>query len=256
MRTTRQYTAPALEKGLEILELLAEEGRPMTLAQICQKLNRSKSELYRMLAVLERRGYLARQPGSDYFHITNRLFDLGMSVPPVGTLVEAAFPLMHELADRIQQPCHLAVVSAQRMVVVARVESPSNVGLSVRVGHSLYLFESSSGYILLAWMAESKRRELYDWFRAHCPQFDGRPEEAELAAIRERGYLRLPSRLADGVEDIGCPVFVGQHRHVLASLTVPYLKGRGARVPIETVIEELRAYAGRLSELAGSYGGF
>ncbi|MFB1033975.1 MAG: helix-turn-helix domain-containing protein, partial [Sinobacterium sp.] len=43
--TPRVYSAPALEKGFEILELLAEKKAPMALAQISLELNRSKSEL-------------------------------------------------------------------------------------------------------------------------------------------------------------------------------------------------------------------
>jgi DNA-binding IclR family transcriptional regulator len=256
MKHLRNYTAPALEKGLEVLELLAETGRPMTMAQISAELGRSKNELYRMLAVLEERNYLAREKGSEYFHITNRLFDLGMSVPPVGTLVEAAFPVMHELAYTTKQPCHLAVASAHRMVVVARVESPSSVGLSVRVGHSLNLFESGSGYILLAWMPEREKSAAYAYFAEHCEHFSGRPSEDDLEAIRRQEYLRVESTQAQGVEDIACPVFIGERKHAIASLTVPYLRGPGAPFSAENVLEHLREAAARLSDLAGSYGGF
>lgn len=256
MSQVRNYTAPALEKGLEVLELLADKGTPMTLAQISTELGRSKSELYRMLAVLERKNYLAREDGSDYFYITNRLFDLGMSVPPVGTLVEAAFPVMHELADTTRQPCHLAVASAHRMVVVARVESPSSVGLSVRVGHSLNLFESGSGYVLLAWMPENRKSAAYEYFAEYCKHFTGDPSEAELDIIRRQEYLRMESTQAQGVEDLACPVFIGDRKHAIASLTIPYLKGPGAPVGADTVLAHLQEAAGRLSSLAASYGGF
>lgn len=253
---SRNYTAPALEKGLEILELLANARKPMTLAQISQELGRSKSELYRMLAVLEKKQYLAREEGSDFFHITNRLFDLGMSVPPIGTLVEAAFPVMHELAETILQPCHLAVASGFRMVVIARVESPSNLGLSVRVGHSLNLFESGSGHILLAWMPPAQKAAAYRYFAKNCENFSGGPSNEELEAIRRRRYVRLKSALVQSVEDIACPVFMGESEHVIASLTMPYLKSRSAEVSADKALQSLRQAATQLSSLAGTYAGF
>lgn len=253
---SRNYTAPALEKGLEILELLANAQKPMTLAQISQELGRSKSELYRMLAVLEKKQYLAREEGSDFFHITNRLFDLGMSVPPIGTLVEAAFPVMHELAGANLQPCHLAVASSYRMVVIARVESPSNLGLSVRVGHSLNLFETGSGHILLAWMPPAQKAAAYRYFAKNCENFSGAPSDDELEAIRRRRYVRLKSALVQSVEDLSCPVFLGDREHVIASLTMPYLKSRSVEVSADKALESLRQAAAQLSSLASTYGGF
>lgn len=253
---SRNYTAPALEKGLEILELLANARKPMTLAQISQELGRSKSELYRMLAVLEKKEYLAREEGSDFFHITNRLFDLGMSVPPIGTLVEAAFPVMHELADITLQPCHLAVASGYRIVVIARVESPSNLGLSVRVGHSLNLFETGSGHILLAWMPPAQKTDAYRHFAKNCENFTGGPSDDELETIRRRRYARLKSALVQSVEDLSCPVFLGEREHVIASLTMPYLKSRSVEVGADKALQSLREAAARLSSLAGTYGGF
>jgi DNA-binding IclR family transcriptional regulator len=253
-KNPRNYTAPALEKGLEILELLAAEQKPMTLAQISVRLGRSKSELYRMLAVLEAKHYLARGEDTDFFNITNKLFNLGMSVPPVGTLVESAFPIMHELAEATQQPCHLAVASDYRMVVIARVESPSKLGLSVRVGHSLYLYESCSGRVLLAWMPQPRQEAAYKYFAKHCKGFR-RPSESEIRSIRQRGYLRTASFITEGVEDMSSPVFDGRRR-AIAALTIPFLKHRNARNKPDAILRHLVEAAGRLSELAPGHEGF
>ena len=57
-----KYRAPALEKGLDILSLLAGERTPLTLSGICQRLERSQGEIFRMVQVLQARGYtLAEQ---------------------------------------------------------------------------------------------------------------------------------------------------------------------------------------------------
>jgi len=58
------YAAPALEKGLDILELLAEVGEPLSTREIAERLARSKSEIFRMVFVLQQRGYLAREAGT------------------------------------------------------------------------------------------------------------------------------------------------------------------------------------------------
>ena len=72
------YAAPALEKGLDILELLASSGRPMGTRQLAEELGRSKNEIFRMVHVLLGRGYIQRDPATDLLMLSNKLFTLGM----------------------------------------------------------------------------------------------------------------------------------------------------------------------------------
>ena len=90
----RKYRAPALEKGLDVLELLASHGAAMTPSQISLALGRSLSELFRMIQVLEFKGYISPSLSGDGYELTNKLFTLGMSRAPVKSLVEAALPRM------------------------------------------------------------------------------------------------------------------------------------------------------------------
>ncbi|ANO50579.1 IclR family transcriptional regulator [Woeseia oceani] len=250
------YRAPALDKGLEILELLADVKEPMTLTQIASVLNRSRSELYRMTAVLVERGYLIRDTASDALSISNRLFDLGMLASPVGTLVEAAFPTLHALSEATLQSCHLAVASGNRMVVIARVESPSSVGIAVRVGHHLDLYESGSGLTLLAWMDEEQRTRLLRRYSKQNGDIDIDEMNNTLDKARRKGYVRRKSSLVQSVEDLSCPVFMGDHEHVIACLTVPFLKGRAAAVPVADALQHLMDASKALSALSPRYGGF
>ena len=131
----RKYRAPALEKGLDVLELLASHGAAMTPSQISIALGRSLSELFRMIQVLEFKGYISPASPGDGYELTNKLFTLGMARAPVKTLLEAALPVMRDLASTINQSCHLAMPSEDQVVIVARVESPGYYGYSVRTGH-------------------------------------------------------------------------------------------------------------------------
>ena len=119
----RKYRAPALEKGLDILELLAHSHSPMTISQMALSLGRSVSELFRMVLALEYRGYISPSPDGGY-SLTNRLFSLGLSQGATKTLLDSALPVMKELGLPLGQSCQLAVVSGDQIVVVARLESP------------------------------------------------------------------------------------------------------------------------------------
>jgi len=250
------YSAPALEKGLDIIELLAEKKLPMTMPQISSALDRSKSEIYRMLAVLEERGYLHREEGSDYFRITNKLFDLGMSVSPVGTLVESAYPVMHELSESIRQSSHLAVVSGARIVIIARVESTSVFGFSVKVGRYAGLFETTSGAVLLAWMPDRERQLFLKARARRSGDFDVVAFKEKLELIRKRGWLQQKSVDVSGITDIGFPIFLGNRSHAIACLLVPFLQSSRTKVALPEARELTGKAAGGISSLAATYHGF
>jgi DNA-binding IclR family transcriptional regulator len=88
-----------------------------------------------MVQVLEQRGYVANTPTGEGLVLTNKLFALGMTRAPAKDLLEAALPVMRACRRRSASRCHLAVASADQMVVVARIEAPGDQGFSVRVGY-------------------------------------------------------------------------------------------------------------------------
>ena len=73
---TPKYTAPALEKGLDILEHLSQSESGLTQAEIARVLGRSVSEIFRMLVVLQERGYITFDAGSDRYVLTTLLFEI------------------------------------------------------------------------------------------------------------------------------------------------------------------------------------
>ncbi len=239
------YTAPALEKGLEILEYLADRSQPHAMAEIATAVGRSRNEIYRMLVVLERRGYLART-SDDRYELSNKLFDLGMRTPPLRNLHDAALPVMHALAAQLMQSCHLAVVSGGDMVVVARAESPAQLGFAVRIGYRRPLHLSTSGRVLAAFQSPERRAALAAALGSVPPEEIAR-FEADCARTAADGYFRGPSLFVDAVTDVGAPVFGGEDGAV-AALTMPFVSGCSTQVPLEDAIPRLRAAASEISE--------
>jgi len=248
-KTAVRYEAPALEKGLDILELLAGTTSAMNLSRISEAVGRSRSEMYRVLQVLERRHYLERQPDDDRYQLTNRLFLLGMERPAIKGLLEIALPMMHRLSEDIQQSCHLVVPSDQFMVVIARVESPYELGLVVRIGHRRPLLEATSGLVLVAFQPEAVRAH---WLQKHGTT-TRRPSRSSLletlTTIREQGYAAIPSSVVPGVTDTSAPVLLDST--AVAALAVPYMDLAGVRMSQDEVLKTLRATAKEISSKLG-----
>jgi ribose transport system substrate-binding protein len=62
----RLYLIPILSKALDVIELLEQDNSPLTLEDVYQKTNISKTSVYRILKTLVHRGYLAQTQGGQY----------------------------------------------------------------------------------------------------------------------------------------------------------------------------------------------
>src|SRR5258708_38322767 len=92
-----RYRAPALDKGLDILELLSQEPSGLTRSEIVRAMGRSPGEIYRMLARLVARDYVTRLVG-DRYDPSMKLFALATRFPPISRLIAAADPRMAHFA--------------------------------------------------------------------------------------------------------------------------------------------------------------
>src|SRR5271170_5979952 len=116
-----RYAAPALEKGLDIVEVFASEPAGLTGTEVARRLGRSVSEIFRMMVCLQRRGYICSTDSDDRFELTLKLFELAHRHHPLDRLVAHARPLLHEVANHTGQSCHLAMMSDGAVIVVAQV---------------------------------------------------------------------------------------------------------------------------------------
>jgi len=241
----RRYRAPALDKGLDILELLGKERSPLTISIISQRLGRSISELFRMVQVLEYRGFIRQADNGEGFVPTDKLFALGMDQAPVKSLLELSLPVMRELSTTIGQSCHLVLRSGSDIVVVARMESAGEIGFTVRVGYRKTLVLSGSGPVLYAFQQE---RDQQKWLK-EVPADVTAQQLATFLARTERvhaqGYGRAESEFVIGVTDLAAPVLRGPI--AAAALTVPFVHSSQLVMPIEDAIEHLCASAKSIS---------
>jgi DNA-binding IclR family transcriptional regulator len=245
-----RYSAPALEKGLDMLEILAAQPHGLSLQEIARRLERTPNELFRMLDVLVRRGYLSRLPDATYA-LTLRLFELAQRHPPVERLLNVAMPYMDQLARQTGQSNHLSVHHDARLVVLARAEPPEPMSALVRQGaHFAFLDDRVSARVITAFET-GPRRELY------LKELAGPRASAtrranlrkRLSAIRARGYDEGPSDTLSGVVDICFPLF--DQYGVVAALNIVYLNQRDARVTVPAARAVLAAVAEEVSKALG-----
>ncbi len=218
----RRYSAPALEKGLDILELLSGEDQGLTISGIAKRLDRSVSELFRMLVVLADRGYIVSPPDSDRYVLTLKMFELAHRFRPMHRLTSMANPLMQELTRQIEQSCHLTIYYEGKGHVVAQQDAPSARVFSVKLGAEAPLLDSCSGHILLAYADEDERAFMVSKIPGrHRRKATSNELETISKRVRRQGFELVKSSIIHGITDIGYPVFDHTGKNT-AALVVPF----------------------------------
>jgi DNA-binding IclR family transcriptional regulator len=247
-----KYRAPALSKGLDILEHLASEPEGKTQADIAKTLGRTTSEIFRMLMVLRQRGYVQLNEEDDRYSLTTKMFEIAHRHPPIRRLTSIAGSAMQRLANRINQSMHLAILHSGRVLVIAQVDCNDNNITAVRLGAQINLFDTSSGRVLAAWMDQDD----LDSLLASAGEADSARRAAflkDLPRVRAAGYAENDSFTIAGVVNISAPVRDITGR-VVAAMTVPYvhrLSGT-AVVPLDQARASLLDMAGSISRQLGA----
>jgi DNA-binding IclR family transcriptional regulator len=245
-----RYTAPALDKGLDILELLAGRPEGLSLKQIADALGKSSTEIFRMLNQLRERAYVLRfEPGGVY-RLSLKLFELAHRFPPTARLLEVAVPAMRQLADRTGQSCHLSVLHGHGILVLAQATSSGNWHFSVRLGATFSLTETASGRVLLAHLSAQDLALRAEEAAATDAPFTARFLQ-QLTKIRKCGFEQVSHETFRGVTDISAPV-LGHGTESLAALTIPVLLLEQEKPALSYVRTELLKTAAYISGELGA----
>ncbi len=216
-----EYRAPALEKGLEILELLALQSEPLTKKQISERLNRSVNEIFRMLSVLVEKQYIQYDADSSGYALTLKMFALSNQSPPVAILLKRAVSLMEKLCLKVNQSCHLSRYSNGELIVIASHESPYKMGFSLRLGAKLDICSSGSGIVLLSFSEESQREAMIS-LEVSATKEEVKHALGQIEKTKQQGYYVGESPQISGVTNISVPIF-GVFGEIVAVVTTPFM---------------------------------
>jgi DNA-binding IclR family transcriptional regulator len=214
------YSAPALDKGLDILEALSKCENGLTQQEIATRIGRNLGEIYRMLNCLVQRNYVANY--GNVYTITSKMFQLSHFHPPTYRLLTEAMPIMEELSREVAFPCDLRVYHSGVLTVIASIQPPNGLGFMTRVGSEIAVAPSASGLVLVAFQ-DAAIKELR--IRESLPNKSEAEIEAFQLGLKEvatKGFASIKSKQYAGLHAISFPI-LDVNGFAIAAITVPML---------------------------------
>ena len=254
----QKYSAPAVEKSLDILELLSVESHiGLSLTEISKALNRTKAEIFRMVMVLLNRGYVEYSPRTRNYRLSHKMFEVSHQHVAVKSLTHAAAPVMASLASAIRQNCHIMSYSQGRLLVLAQQECELlSERLSVPVGSTKPLVGTSAGHITLTFANDEERRDMLKDAKIKAGKGSGRARELSgvYERVKKQGCEILPNLTLEGVTDISYPVF-DSGSLLCGIFVVPYLDylDKTSVPSIAAILPQVEAAAADISARLGFF---
>ena len=229
------YRAPALDKGLDIIELLAVSAVGLTQAQIANQLKKSVNEIYRMLNTLKERGYLEFEEKSDQYKLSFKLLSLSAAFDPTKNLIEKANPIMKEIVAKTNQSIHLSIYTSGKLLVIAQQDSGHAFNYNVSIGSTFDLLETSSGRVILTFQNELERKRRLERRKLfmkiektskiplrQLKDIEQNYSKQTIHKIKKDGCEIVKSLQVTGITNISYPI-IDHTCYAIAAITTPFL---------------------------------
>ncbi|GAA4134054.1 IclR family transcriptional regulator [Aminobacter aganoensis] len=247
----RQDLAPALTRGLKILDLIAEAGRSITMTEIAERLDIAKSSAHGLLATLISAGYLERLPNGSY-RLGLRVVGLAHARIESADLPAEFYSIWDQHAQFHEEAAVLAVLDGPHVVYIACRNSPHALGITFRLGMRLPACCTATGKALLSTMSNEEVRDFYaehdlaNLTPASVPNVEQLLRQ--LDHIRKRGYSVDDGETRDHMWSAGAPILAWEGQRAEAAAAISFLRSDMSQAKADEAGDFIRRFAFALSE--------
>lgn len=222
MSTSANNPVATTDRVLQVLAVLAQQGRALSAPELMERTGLARSTLYRQLVRLKRWGFVLENDG--YYAPGPLSLQLALGFDLASHLVRQARSCLQALAQQSHESVGLVVAVNDKVICLDMVESEQSLRCSFEKGRSVPLGAGASAKCLLAHLPETARNAVLD--SQHGPGIIDR--QAELEAIRQAGFAVSTGEVDAGVWGVSAPLF-GTARQAMGAITlmVPISRAQG-----------------------------
>lgn len=199
-----------VQRVLAILGSFSIERPELGISEIGSIVGLTPSSVYRVVASLERGGFLEQNPVTGKYMLGLEIFSLGSIVLEQMGLGRTAYPFLEELSLISRETINLGVLRQGQVMYVQKIESPELLRAGLTVGSRVPVHCTAIGKSLIAHLPESQLEEIVELrgLARHGPNCITSLDELKvhLAKVRERGYSIDDEELEADMRCIGAPI--------------------------------------------------
>ncbi len=253
---TPKYPVLTIDKALEVMEILAEEGyqEGMGVSELSSKLDIGKSTVHRILDTLAARNYLEQDHDTKKYRLGWRLFEIGNVIPQQRNLYNFDIGILQNLCNQYQETVNLGVRVDDSVVTISKVTAKASLVANLQIGAREPLHATAMGKALISDMTREEVIGIlgegpYSSFTSFTiTDIDKLMEE--LRKIRKQGFSMDDEEVAPGLTCIAMPVR-NFDNEIVAAISVSGASIRQTYSKIDQIKVGLKEATDKLSYFLG-----
>lgn len=211
----------------------------MTLTEIVEATGINKTTVFRIVATLEKAGYLMRDSDTRRYRPGIKVLQLGFTAISSLDIRQVARPYLVQLSQQVGETVSLSVLDGMEIVYIDRVRNQQIVGVVLGMGSRLPAHCASMGKAMLAHLPPEELRRRLDQagLKPRTPKslVDWAALEDELERVRQQGYAINDEELEIGLRAVAAPIWDSSSQVVAAA----NITGSAAMLSLERLESEL-----------------
>jgi len=212
----------AVERALDVLMCFTNHTPELTMTQISEKIGINKSTVHRLLATLERKRFVERDPPTGVYRLGIGLLQMAFLTLEHNNLRRLLAPFLIDLCNQYRENINLTVLDDTEVVYIDVIESPQRVKLAAFPGQRLPAFCTASGKAILAFLPEDHVNRILDHGMPKYTQNTILTKDAffeNIRIAREQGFVFSNQEFEEGINAIAVPI-INSNGKPIASVSI------------------------------------
>lgn len=210
----------SLEKGIEVLQAFGTTRPSMSLSEVADATDISKSSAQRVVFTLEAMGLIRKDPRTRRYTLAPKVMTLGYGYLVSNPLIDLASPFLSALSNQTGETTTMSEPDGIEMVYIARFVCTKFIPINLPVGSRVPMYCSGGGKAYLGALKEEEAHRLLaastlTQRTAHTLTDIG-AIETRLAEGRARGYQYNREEMFLGDMTLAAPVVDANQRPIAA----------------------------------------
>lgn len=251
----KQYLVPAIKRCFDLIDLLVEKEKGLTMSEIHRALHLPLSSVAAIIYTLQALGYVEKDQESSRYTLGTKLFSYSGRKSKETDIAGKCRSLLEQLVSESGLTGHIAVMRDGESIYIDRVPSTGLIQFSSYIGMRWPLHASAVGKVLLAFLPDEELTNTLKYLplnRLTPHTITVRHQlEKQLRQFRRLSYAWEINEGEPGIACIAAPVF-GEGNVVLAAVSVTGTTHQISEERIPALGQLVKKFADAMSGRLGS----
>ena len=221
-------TNSSLMNALQLLKCFTIDEPELTLTEIAERINVSKSTACRLIQTLESEGFIHQNLYFNTYSLGSSVLALSNTAIDQFAILKETTYFLKQLTIQTGESSHIAILDKSDVIYLKKEDSQHRVQLLSHIGRRNPAHCTASGQAILAFLKSATVEKIFEDGLAQMTKYsitDLSQLQQTLAAAAQKGYAVSRGEFIENIVSIGAPIFNEKHQ-VFASVSVAGPKNR------------------------------